>query len=268
MTATPSATITQFTIDPATGNLSPLSTPIGAGNAPKTVATDPFGGNAYAARLHQRCRVRLWQLQRGPLFLSQRALTLPGTARAGLPPIFPGRSSMSRCRPTTRFGSMICLFDRRRSLSHLHPCRTCISSPPTRPGRFSMWRTPRQRPLTCSASICRRGSLGPIAGGSVTQGSSQNWIAIDPSGRFAYSADPSRQCGLAIYHWYYRRSYPEFNLPTWRRGPVPPPGTRFCRHRANWKVPLCHQRVSGSDLCFHHRSFHRPAVAGAHRHDQ
>jgi 6-phosphogluconolactonase (cycloisomerase 2 family) len=187
---TPGATITQFTIDPATGNLSPLSTPIGAGDTAKTVATDPFGANAYA-----------------PAFTSDAVFGYTDIFGVGLSfyatePYAAGNGpswlttdlSGSFLYVTMQTDNTVWKYDlplqpaSGAATISTHAGPVFVTTDPT--GSFIYVADGTAATIDVFGIDSATGNLGPIAGGSVTQGLSQNWIAFDPSGRFAYSADP------------------------------------------------------------------------------
>lgn len=188
--STPGATISQFTIDPATGNLSNLSTPIGAGDEAKTVATDPFGLYAYDPAYDSNAVYGFTISSAGLSLLP----TEPYTAGNG-PSWLTTDLSGSFLYATMQTDNTVWKYDlvsgvptNGASAISTHGGPVFVTTDPT--GAFLYVADSTAATIDVFAINLPEGALGPIAGGSVTQGLSQNWIAFDPSGRFAYSADP------------------------------------------------------------------------------
>lgn len=188
--STSSATITQFAIDPATGNLSPQSTPIGAGTDPKTVATDPFGAAAYAPAFTSDSVFGYFNSFAGGLSLLPSAPYAAGNGPSWLTTDLSG----SFLYATMQTDNTVWKYDLSTGVPatgapaiSTHAGPAFVTTDPT--GSFIYAADATAASIDVFGIDPATGNLGPIAGGSVTQGLGQNWIAFDPSGRFAYSAD-------------------------------------------------------------------------------
>jgi len=189
---TSGGTITQFTIDPATGNLSPLSIPISAGDSPKTVATDPFGLYAYDAASNSDAVFGYSISSAGLSFLP----AAPYGAGKG-PSWLTTDLSGSFLYATMQTDNTVWMYDlvsgvptNGAAAISTHAGPVFVTTDPTGSFLYVADTSATAATIDVFSINLPQGNLGPIAGGSVTQGSSQNWIAVDPSGRFAYSADP------------------------------------------------------------------------------
>lgn len=189
--STPSATITQFTIDPATGNLTPQSTPIGAGDSPKTVATDPFGGLAYTPAFTSDAVFGYNNLFNVGLSLFTTEPFAAGNGPSWLTTDLSGSFlyvTMQTDNTVWKYDLVSGTPTNGASAISTHAGPVFVTTDPT--GSFLYVADGTAATIDVFSINMPNGALGPIAGGSITQGLSQNWIAIDPSGRFAYSADP------------------------------------------------------------------------------
>ena len=188
--STPGATITQFTIDPATGNLSNLSTPIGAGNEAKAVATDPFGVYAYDAAYDSNA-VFGYSISNTGLSLLPTEPYAAGNGPSWLTTDLSGSflyATMQTDNTVWKYDLVSGVPTSGASAISTHAGPVFVTTDPT--GSFIYVADTTAATIDVFSINLPQGGLGPIAGGSVAHGTSQNWIAIDPSGRFAYSADP------------------------------------------------------------------------------
>jgi 6-phosphogluconolactonase (cycloisomerase 2 family)/uncharacterized protein YjdB len=197
--ATPSATITQFTIDSATGNLTPLSTPIGAGDAPKTVATDPFGLYAYDAAFDSDA-VFGYTISSAGLNLLPSEPYPAGNGPSWLITDLSG----SFLYATMETDNSIWKYDLvggvptsgAKTVSTFGTGPVFIASEPT--GRYFYVANTTTPSIDMYAIDLPGGSLVANGGGTLAKGNSQTSIAVDPSGQFAYSADP---LGNAVWEY-------------------------------------------------------------------
>ncbi len=197
--ATPSATITQFTIDSTTGNLTPLSTPIGAGDAPKTVATDPFGLYAYDSAFDSDAVFGYTISNTGLSVLP----TAPYPAGNG-PSWLITDLSGSFLYATMETDNSIWKYDLvggvptsgAKTVSTFGTGPVFITSEPT--GRYFYVANTTTPSIDMYTIDLPGGSLVANGGGTLAKGNSQTSIAVDPSGQFAYSADP---LGNAVWEY-------------------------------------------------------------------
>jgi 6-phosphogluconolactonase len=191
---TGSGTITQFTIDPATGNLSNLSAPVAAGVNPQSMTTDPFGLYAYAGGL------------------GSNDLSAYSISNTGLTP-FTGNLFASGSEPTgltTDLSGSYLYATMQGSTDHTVWLYDLVNGVPTNgqavvdtdaqpvfmtnepSGQYLYVANYAGHSINMFQINPTDGTLTPIGGGtgSLPVGVSQNWIAVDPSGQFAFSADP------------------------------------------------------------------------------
>jgi 6-phosphogluconolactonase (cycloisomerase 2 family) len=188
--ATTSGTVTQFTIDPATGNLSPLATPIAAGVTPQVIATDPFGLYAYVGD---------WGTSSLSAFsISSAGLTsLNGPFASGDEPSGITTDISGLLLFATMAGATdhdVWMYDlvsgvptNGQVVAETDSQPVFISNEPT--GQYLYVANYVGKSIDWYVLPLPSGTSGNPAG-SVSAGQSQNWIAVDPSGRFLYSADP------------------------------------------------------------------------------
>jgi 6-phosphogluconolactonase (cycloisomerase 2 family) len=199
----PGGTIQQFTIDASTGNLITLSTPIGAGDDPLTVVTDPFGLYAYDVAPDSGSN--------GVGSVFAYSITSTGLSFTNINMVGAGKGpswlttdlSGSFLYVTMQTDTDIWKYDLVSGVP-----TNGASTDTTSPGPVFVTTEPSGQYVyvanTTGASIdmykinLPGGSLGPVGSGFTAQGMSQNWIAIDPSGRFAYSAD---ETGNAVWEF-------------------------------------------------------------------
>jgi 6-phosphogluconolactonase (cycloisomerase 2 family) len=188
--ATGSGTITQFTIDPASGNLSNLSAPVAAGVNPQAITTDPFGQYAFAGGL------------------GANDVSAYSVSDTGLSPIT-GSPFPSGNEPTalaTDLSGSYLYAAMQGSADHTVWVYDLVSGVPTN-GQAAV-DTDAQPVFITGEPSNQFIYVANFAGhsidmyqiygdtllsdgpGSLSVGQSQNWISVDPSGRFAYSADP------------------------------------------------------------------------------
>jgi 6-phosphogluconolactonase (cycloisomerase 2 family) len=188
--ATSNGTVTQFTIDPATGNLSPLATPIAAGVNPQVIATDPFGLYAYVGD---------WGTSSLSAFsISSAGLTsLNGPFASGDDPSGITTDISGLLLFATMGGATdhdVWMYDlvsgvptNGQVVAETDAQPVFISNEPT--GQYLYVANYVGKSIDWYVLPLPSGTSGNPAG-SVSAGQSQNWIAVDPSGRFLYSADP------------------------------------------------------------------------------
>jgi 6-phosphogluconolactonase (cycloisomerase 2 family) len=190
--STNSGAVTQFTIDPATGNLSPLATPIAAGVNPQVIAADPFGLYAYVGD---------W----GSNSLSAFSISSSGLSLLTGNPFFSGEDPSGI---TTDLSGSFLFATMAGATDHDLWMYNLASGVPTN-GQI-VAETGAQPVFISNEPSGQYLYVANYAGksidwyyvsqfgfagesnpkGSVSKGASQIWIAVDPSGRFLYSADP------------------------------------------------------------------------------
>ena len=193
--ATPGGTIQQFTIDASTGNLTTLATPIGAGDEPLTVATDPFGLYAFdvanGGNPNVVGSVFAYSIISTGLDFNNINIVGAGKGPSWLTTDLSGSflyATMQTDNTVWKYDLVSGVPTSGASAMSTHGGPVFVTTDPT--GAFLYVGDSTAATIDVFSINLPDGSLSPIAGGSVTQGLSQNWIAIDPSGRFAYSADP------------------------------------------------------------------------------
>jgi DNA-binding beta-propeller fold protein YncE len=188
--ATGSGTITQFTIDPATGNLNNLSAPVASGSSPQSMTTDPFGIYAYAGGS-------------GSNELSGYSISDTGLSLLTGSPFTSGNQPTGL---TTDLTGTYLYATMQGAADHSVWIYDLVSGVPTN-GQATIDTDAQPVFITGEPSnqfiyVANYAGhsinmfevfgdiLVPDGPGSLAVGQSQNWIAVDPSGRFAYSADP------------------------------------------------------------------------------
>jgi 6-phosphogluconolactonase (cycloisomerase 2 family) len=184
-------TITQYTIDPATGGLSGLATPIGAGNDPLAVATDPFGLYLYDAASSSN-EVFGYSTSSSGLSSFTGNPFGAGNGPSGLTTDISG----SFLYATMQTDDSIWKYDLKsgvptggaKTVSTFGTGPVFVATEPT--GQYVYVANTATPTIDFYKINLPDGSLAADVGGTLATGSSQRWIAVDPSGRYAYSADP------------------------------------------------------------------------------
>ena len=190
--STVSGTITQFTIAPATGMLSNLSAPVASGINPQTVTTDPLGLYAYAGGT-------------GSNDLSGYSISATGLS------LLPGSPYTSGTQPTgltVDLSGSYLYATMQGATDHTVWVYDLVAGVPTNGSAVvdtdaqpvSITGEPSNQFLYVANYAGHSINMYQIYGdtlipdgsgnGSLSVGLSQNSIIVDPSGRFAYSADP------------------------------------------------------------------------------
>jgi len=177
--------VDQFSIDSSTGNLVPMSTPsLGAPNGAATVVTDPFDSYAYVPG--------------GQLYsfsIASTGLTPIGTAGAGKGASWAATDmSGSYLFATMHTDNTIWGYTLTNGVASggatatTNPGPNFITSEPTGQSFYVAEGSDNAGNIDVFAYAASQTNL--TLRGSIPGGVSQNSIAVDPSGRFAYSADP------------------------------------------------------------------------------
>jgi 6-phosphogluconolactonase len=197
--ASSGSTIIQYTIDPSTGNLSALSTPIAAGDDPLAVATDPFGLYAFAADTVGN-QVFAYSTSSSGLGSLAGSPFAAGNGPSWLTTDLSGSflyATMDNENDIWKYDlSSGVPSGGAKTVSTFGTGPAFIASEPT--GQYFYVANALRASIDMYEIDLPGGSLAPNGSGTLAVGASQNWIAVDPSGRFAYSADPS---GNAVWEY-------------------------------------------------------------------
>lgn len=184
-----SGEVTEFNINGSTGNLSPMTLPaVGAGPNTQTVATDPLGQFAYVPDL-------------GALTIPSYSISTSGLAAIAAPATGNGPSwattdtAGAHLYVTMQTDNKLWGYDLSSGVPTNGQAIATTSAGPsfvtTEPSGQYLY-VGDSSGSTGHIDVFSFGNTGlTTLVGTVTTGTSMKWIAVDPTGRFAYGADPA-----------------------------------------------------------------------------